>query len=240
MDTSNLTEKKHWQNYWKNYTLRPISQIYFEEYIKFFPKKGNLIEIGGFPGLYAGYFKKRFGYTVTILDYIIYPSIIFDVEKLYSIDTNSIRCIEQDFLKCESSEQYDVVCSFGFVEHFENTRDIIGRHIKLVKKDGILLITIPNFIGFNGLIQKLFDQQNLKVHNLNSMRVKIMTEIMESFKLKYFEINYAGKPNIWLEDSAPVSPYISKSIKLLGKFIRQIPSKNSWILNPHMVIVAIK
>jgi 2-polyprenyl-3-methyl-5-hydroxy-6-metoxy-1,4-benzoquinol methylase len=240
MKRNTFTEKERWEKYWQDHKINPITNLYFEKYVKYLPQNGNLIEIGGFPGLYAGYFKKRFNYNVSILDYIIHPELIEKVEKLYSLPSNSINCIKKDFFEFVSSERYDVVCSFGFIEHFEDIRDVISRHIDLLKPKGILLITIPNLRGLNGLVQRIFDPQNLYSHNIECMKLSNINRILLSFKLHSFEIKYIGKPNIWLENSAPVNRITYKFIQILGKIIRKIPITNSSIVNPHLIIMAIK
>jgi len=52
-----------------------------------------------------------------------------------------------------SDDRYDLVCSFGFIEHFENFLEIIALHDKILKQGGQLIITTPHF---KGAIQNFF------------------------------------------------------------------------------------
>src|SRR5262245_8347127 len=64
---------------------------------------------------------------------------------------------------------FDVVASFGVIEHFDDPRPAIGKHLDLVAPGGKALITIPNYGGIYGLLQRWFDPDNLALHNLNIM-----------------------------------------------------------------------
>ena len=144
----------------------------------------NFIEIGGFPGLFAAAFYQRGVKDITILDFYINREIINNFEVKNSLPTGAIKCIESDFFEFKSDKKYDIAFSYGFVEHFEDTKDVIARHIDLVSKNGQLLMLIPNFLGLNGMIQYRFDKQNLEAHNLKAMDIDYLKEIMQSFGLR--------------------------------------------------------
>ena len=40
---------------------------------------------------------------------------------------------------------FDIVYSMGLIEHFENPTEVIDEHIRLLNKEGFLIILIPNF-----------------------------------------------------------------------------------------------
>ncbi len=66
--------------------------------------------------------------------------------------------------------EYNVVCSFGFIEHFVDFVGVLRQQAKLVKRGGLLLVAAPNF---SGLIQRVLhgvlDRENLLRHNLAAM-----------------------------------------------------------------------
>ena len=76
-----------------------------------------------------------------------------------------------DFFNFSTDRKYDIVFSLGFIEHFNNTRDVILRHVDLLASSGLLLIVLPNLLGLNGWIQRRFDKENYDVHNLKSMEI---------------------------------------------------------------------
>src|SRR6266851_3138519 len=64
---------------------------------------------------------------------------------------------------------FDVVGSFGLIEHFDDPREIIRKHVQLVRPGGIALIVIPDYLGVYGRWQRYFDPENLEIHNTKIM-----------------------------------------------------------------------
>jgi len=56
---------------------------------------------------------------------------------------DSIEYYVEDVFKFKSKEKYDVVCSFGLIEHFYDKEDIMNVHKKFVKPGGIIMILVP-------------------------------------------------------------------------------------------------
>ena len=236
-EDNNITDKEYWDNYWSNYQYDSIPQkLVFEKYMPLLSKGNNFIEIGGFPGLFAAAFYQRGVKDITILDFYINREIISNFETKNSLPKGAIKYIESDFFEFKSDKEYDIAFSYGFVEHFEDTKDVIERHIDLVSKNGQLLMLIPNFLGLNGMIQKRFDKQNLKAHNLKAMDIDYLKEIMQSFGLSKFTVEYIGKPMLWLEPK-PENQKHRKWVKLFSYLIKLIPIK-SKLLSPFIVIYA--
>jgi len=233
------TQKEFWENYWSDFQVLKNNNVFFEKVLSEFPNEGKLIEIGGFPGQYSAYFKKKFNYEVTILDFHIDPLIINKIEQIYDIPLNSIKYVNDDFLNVALNENFDIVCSFGFIEHFSDTKLLINRHLGMLKSNGILLITIPNFAGLNGLIQKFLDKTNYNIHNIDCMNIKLLNAILINLNCKTFTIGYIGKPTVWLEKSSGRKRIISLFIKLISKLIKYLPSKNRF-LSPYIYILVKK
>lgn len=238
---NNLTDRKFWEEYWKNYQYTKIpDHVFFEQYIPKMPQGATAIEIGGFPGTMSIFFHKKYGLDVSLLDYYIDTNIVNKLEKHNDLVSNTIHCIEQDFFSYQSDFKYDLVYSIGFIEHFEDTLDVIKRHVELLSENGDLLIILPNFRGLNGWLQKCFDRPNYDAHNLNSMKIKLLNEIMKKLPVKEIHIDYIGKPMLWLEPKATKSNKIKRSIvKLASCLIKLIPIKGR-ILSPYIIIRARK
>jgi len=75
---------------------------------------------------------------------------------------------------------FDAVTSFGFIEHFDNARLVVQKHLDLVKPGGVALITVPNYGGLYGLLQRWCDASNLELHNLEIMNSCALTELVDS------------------------------------------------------------
>jgi trans-aconitate methyltransferase len=204
-----VTSKEFWENYWKNF--RPFlveNAIPFKSLLKLFPQgQKNFIEIGGFPGTFSIYFKKFFNYDSTLLDYMTGSTVIHQLEKANNLPINAINVITTDFLTYDSQKKYDVVFSWGFIEHFKETAFILKKHISLLNSGGTLMVGLPNFLGLNGLIQKILDPQNLSAHHLPAMNVQLLKQIASEANLKEYRVFYYGKPCLWLEPTAQVSSF---------------------------------
>jgi len=233
-----LTDRAHWANYWSNYKYEKIpSKTIYDTYIP--TLKGNsFIEIGGFPGINAAYFYKNFCQDVTLLDFYVDKSIVCKFEQINSIPPGSIKCIESDFFLFEGERKYDIVFSMGFIEHFENTKDVIERHIRLLSENGSLLIILPNLRGLNGCIQWLFDRKNLRSHNLESMKMDVLKEILNTSGLHSWKVEYTRKPMVWLEPKPGLpNAILRKSVKFFSYCIKIFPIK-SRLLSPYIILTA--
>ncbi len=166
-----LTDRAFWSEYWSNYQYEKVPEkTIYKNYIKDINGK-SFIEIGGFPGINAAYFYKNGCKDVSLLDFFIDRKIVSGFEELNDLPEGTIKCIESDFFKFSAERLYDITFSFGFIEHFDDTKDVLKRHVDLLSDNGNLFVILPNFRGLNGLIQWLFDRKNLRSHNLRSMNI---------------------------------------------------------------------
>lgn len=239
--------KNFWVKYWeskqpiKKLTRRHFFRTLFETH--FIENEGKtLIEVGGFPGTYAVYLAKYFGFKTTLLDYVENKKLLHEIMRLNNVDSNRVQSMKADFLNYQAKNRYDAVVSFGFVEHFDDTKEIIRRHVALCKSGGKLLIAIPNFLGLNGSIQKKFDPENLKVHNLRSMDIKVLHEVMSKQNVKEYSIDYYGGLLIWLEKmhTKPLTVRIFFFVvNCIGLCLKFFGFNSKWS-SPYIIITATK
>jgi 2-polyprenyl-3-methyl-5-hydroxy-6-metoxy-1,4-benzoquinol methylase len=79
-----------------------------------------------------------------------------------------IRC--EDIHRTSFPEKsFDVVFSAGVIEHFDDPREIVEAHVRLVRPGGVALMTVPNYGGIYASLQRYFDSANLSLHNLDIM-----------------------------------------------------------------------
>ncbi|MDR2815032.1 MAG: class I SAM-dependent methyltransferase [Prevotellaceae bacterium] len=135
-----LTDRKFWQEYWKNYEYEKIpAKVPFGKFLSRLDGASSFIEVGGFPGVFAAYFYKRGCKEVSLLDFYIDKGMVSKFEKINSIPQGTITCIESDFFNFEANKKYDIVFSYGFIEHFSDTKDVMQRHVNL--------LTLKNVMG---------------------------------------------------------------------------------------------
>jgi len=244
-----LTDREFWVNFWKQRTdlsvTIPANYLFYKELAQIIKTQDvkTAIELGGFPGFYCVFLKKYFQLDVTLLDYFIYQPIINQLLEINNLQEKDINVIETDLFTYKPNQQYDLVLSFGLIEHFNDTADIINRHIAFLKPGGTLFITLPNFKAVNGWFQKNFDKENYDKHNINCMNPQLLREIVEKIGLNVLQARYFGKFSLWLENERekPAGLRIfKKAIWLLGKVFTKIFPFDSKQLSPYIIIEAKK
>ncbi|RZK50837.1 MAG: class I SAM-dependent methyltransferase [Pedobacter sp.] len=244
-----LTDREFWLNYWESKTGLaveiPSNYLFHAELYEIITrdKINTAIELGGFPGYYAVFLKKYFQLEVSLLDYFVHKPITDELLKNNNLKPDAIQIIEADLFKYKSEVSYDLVLSCGLIEHFEDTRDILQRHLNFLKPGGVLFITLPNFHALNGWFQKKFDYANYEKHNLASMDPQRLKEICESLGLMVKKAQYFGNFSIWLENEK-LKPlwvqYFKKAVWLIGKIFTKLIPFESKQLSPYIIIEAQK
>lgn len=243
----NLTDRQFWSKYWstkKATTIVTSKYAFHDLFDQTLHKKtnGNMLEIGGFPGYFAVYFHKFWNYKTTILDYFVAKKFLSNVWKSNSIGQNDIEVLEKDFFSFSTNQQYDLVYSLGFIEHFDDTLDVIGRHWNLVNKGGELLIVYPNFLGLNGHLQLCWDPDNLNKHNLECMDIARIKGYLKELKIKNAKVYYWGGLRVWLEDLSSRTlwqKFVVASLYVVGNLVKVL-GINSKFFSPYIVIYAKK
>jgi 2-polyprenyl-3-methyl-5-hydroxy-6-metoxy-1,4-benzoquinol methylase len=198
---------------------------------KYIPRNenGSVLEIGSYPGPHLATFGDL-GYTLSGIDF--HPDNIMGLPNwLKSEGYKTGTFLNQDFFDFNSSLKYNVVASFGFIEHFSNYKEIILRHARLVQDGGYLMITTPNFRGgIQKWLHRNYDKENLKLHNLESMRPGEWSEIL---KQEGFEILYKGHfGGFWFwRGNSKLNGFKKLSIAFIERVIPQL-RKIFWFQSP--------
>ncbi|MES2417332.1 MAG: class I SAM-dependent methyltransferase [Bacteroidota bacterium] len=244
-----LTDRNFWVKYWESKTELSVvipEDYLFHRQLAAIVKQDKIrtaIELGGFPGYYAVFLKKYLKLEVTLLDYFVHPPITNQLLQINQLKAGDIHIIETDLFKFEPEQQYDLVLSCGLIEHFNDTADIINRHIGFVKPGGTLFITLPNFKAINGWFQKKFDKENYDKHNIVCMDPQLLMAICESAGLTQIQSSYFGRFSVWLENEKQRSLGIrlfKKLIWVTGKVITKICPFDSKQLSPYIILRAKK
>jgi len=166
-----------------NYVNRCFHEYFYQIFSNLNTQGKNILEIGCARSMWLPYFSKEFGFNVTGIDY----SEIGCQQAIQILSNEGVKgeIICADFFSPPRSvlSAFDVVVSFGVLEHFKDTAACIAAFLKFLKPSGLLITNIPNLCGMNGLLQKLInrrvfdihvplDRQNLvRVHQMNGLRV---------------------------------------------------------------------
>lgn len=244
---NNLTDRAFWKSFWESrigliFKIKP-NYVFGDLLGKIIAdtKAQTAVELGGFPGYYAIYLKKYKGLSTTLLDYFIHPELVSKLLAANDLKEGDINIIEADLFKYEPVEKYDMVLSFGLIEHFNDTKFIIGEHLKFLRPGGTLFITLPNFKSVNGWVQRSFDKDNYDKHNIDSMDLVLLKSSCEALGLKNVTAYYHGKFSVWLEnktEQTATAKLLMKTIWLAGKVFTKIVPVESKMLSPYIVVKA--
>lgn len=84
-----------------------------------------------------------------------------------------------------SDNYFDVVGSFGVLEHTENPINFLEEHLRIVKKDGYVLVTCPNFLTvFFKLEHPRVNTLKKRIKNIPKIFKKIISKEISFEKVK--------------------------------------------------------
>ncbi len=172
-----LSEKDYWN---EKLSKIPLPRIYsvkqyniyrfnslFKDLLK---DKSNcrIIEIGCGSSAWLPYFYKEYGLDVYGIDYSQIGCEIAEKNLEYFINIRKKRIWQMDLFSIDTTKTgfYDIVFSYGVIEHFDDPRIAIDSISKLLKPGGIIITVVPNFLGIFGLIQRIFMNDIYKIHKL--------------------------------------------------------------------------
>ena len=159
---------------------------------------GECLEVGCFPGRYLAVFGEL-GYRLHGID--LTPRVQSDLPRW--LETEGFRI--GDFSRCDVCDYsppspFDIVCSFGFIEHFANWENIVRIQASWVKPGGLLIMTAPNFRGWiQRALHVALDRRNYMRHNIGAMNLSRWRTAVESLG---FTVNFCkqfGGFDFWVD-----------------------------------------
>ncbi len=245
--SNNLTTKEHWNHVYTNTEFNlPNKESIIYKWIKKHLSENNKpktsFEVGIYPGGFSTIFGD-FGYEINGIDRV---TEVNKSMKKWLLENNykvgDLICA--DFFTYNFKKKYDIVSSFGFIEHFKNFEDVIKKQSDLVKNNGYIIIETPNFSGIIQYLIKFFlDKKNLDVHYVPSMNFKKWERVLNKNSFKVIDKEYLG--SFSLDFYPQKRNYLQRFCKkiLLKKkyFLRKYIFKgSSSLFSPYMVLIAQK
>jgi SAM-dependent methyltransferase len=130
----------------------------------FASRPGRLVEVGCGGSRFLPYFARAFGVEVVGLDYSeVGCGLARAILAKAGVDGEVIKADMFD-LPSRLSGQFDVVASFGLVEHFEDTALAIGACARLLRPGGTMITLIPNLAGLYGWLYRVIHPAVYKMH----------------------------------------------------------------------------
>ena len=237
------TTQAHWDAAWHlsvrrrlpsrlNVNVRDITNL-----LRRHAKPGDrYIEIGCAPGKFLAWVAARCKVRAAGLDYS--ETGISNCKALALALALDIELHQGDFFchtlpKCS----FDVVASFGFIEHFDDRREAVRRHIELLRPGGKALIGVPTYAGLYGRLQRLCDPINLTLHNLNIMNPASLLALVGDAQVSEARAYPYGSVSLWLVNLEKRLPqWLAKAIQLAANALGLLQFFTVPVLAPMLVL----
>jgi 2-polyprenyl-3-methyl-5-hydroxy-6-metoxy-1,4-benzoquinol methylase len=192
------TGRKGWRAKLRNATRNYPNFLIWE---RIFPKflsesKGkSVLEVGCAPGNYLVAFASRFGMIPYGIDYTA-AGVQTTRDRFVKESLDPSHVIEADFFDDtflnRHANEFDVVYSRGFIEHFDDPASVVERHAHLLKQNGLLIILIPNLQGVNRFLAKNLNPESYAMHNTSIMKTDAFANLFPKEKYAHEFIGYVG------------------------------------------------
>lgn len=133
---------------------------------------------------------------------------------------------DENLLK-KYKEYFDVVYSYGFIEHIIPPEKAVEIHLRLLKKGGYFFIQLTRLKGFNYLKFKIFRPDLLPFHNLTTMEEEILRSLCKKENVQELFCRNYGTFKLRL-------PMAEKNIRW---YILRLICGLEYILNPFCRLV---
>ncbi|GCD80044.1 class I SAM-dependent methyltransferase [Schleiferia thermophila] len=172
------TSPEYWDEFWKTNRIPKEIQIQkfdintylYREFDAFFRKfiepnsDLSLIELGCGNSVWLPYFKKEFLFRISGLDY----SRLGCERSRMILDYYNVEgaIFEGNLLTPPTHliSNFDIVVSFGVIEHFQDIVEVLKAHALFLKKNGKIFVSVPNMHGFPGWYQKIMNKEVFDAH----------------------------------------------------------------------------
>jgi cyclopropane fatty-acyl-phospholipid synthase-like methyltransferase len=196
--SESLTTQQYWQSYYTGTDERSEIERICGEYNAIWEilinscerKPENIIEIGAYPGRFLAYLASRYGLRATALDFN--PDFATFERTMSLMRVKNFQYINEDFIEFNPRERYDLVLSIGFIEHFNHFDEVMDLHCNYLKPGGAMLIMVPHMRYGQYIHRRIFDRENLEIHNRKCMKKSVFRRFAKRNRLKIQHLSYFG------------------------------------------------
>jgi SAM-dependent methyltransferase len=149
---------------WRNSVNLALHQFFSGQFSQLNGPEISLLEIGAARSRWLPYFSREFGFSVTGLDYS--PTGCEQAREILRRSGVPGNVVQADLFSPPSELQhaFDIVVSFGVVEHFSDTTACVSALTRFLKPGGCLITEIPNLAGVGGVLQRIACPGILALH----------------------------------------------------------------------------
>jgi 2-polyprenyl-3-methyl-5-hydroxy-6-metoxy-1,4-benzoquinol methylase len=175
INSKKLSEKEYWDevlianklpriNSPKAYTYR-VTMDFIDPFID--ANKKTFFEVGCGTSGWLPYFAKKYNLLVSGLDYSEVGCRLAEENlKLQNIKFGEIICKDFFLPDCTNGKTYDVVFSYGVIEHFDRPEDLAKIFSSFIKPNGIIITLVPNLNGLIGILSQYFIREVFDIHRV--------------------------------------------------------------------------
>jgi len=250
MNFKNLkTDVGYWVQSGNNKIPNHVGSWFQEIFDKFLPKDDTktVIEVGTCPGYNLAALVRSHNYSPFAIDFL--PA-VNDLPVYFQANgLPSPEVFNEDFIEWKSPLNFDVVMSFGFIEHFENWEEVLQKHWDIVAPGGVLLIGVPIFGCMQMWLRRLSYKdakliEVLESHNLRAMNLRSLILNIKNYKgSRLIFSGHIKNMDTWIRaDSDFVKPERAYIVKI-WHILARIPRKfclSMRAFSPYAIVVAKK
>ncbi len=159
------------------------------------------IEIGSAPGWQSLGLWKRFGIVPYGLEYT--ETGVQLQRALYRAQGLAEDLVLQgdffdDALRAKWRGYFDLVTSYGFIEHFENPREVLAKQMELLRPGGVLVVTVPNLNDGTvyGRLVRRFNPAVYAMHNTATCSLPVFCRLLSGLECDVVHCGTLGGPEL--------------------------------------------
>lgn len=132
------------------------------------PRDLTILELGAATGFLTRWLLDEYGGKGTLVDNN--PSSHDAFECIRTSSHYDLTYIMKDIFDLDSQKKFDIVCSFGLVEHFPEKDSIMLSHAKFAKQNGYAIVLVPLDTPLSRVYWDIHQELNLGYRELLSER----------------------------------------------------------------------
>ncbi len=143
------------------------------------PHQPRILELGAATGFLTRWFIEQYGGSGVLVDnsqasFKAYSALEDHLKQ-------NITYVKADLFRLELAERFDLVCSFGLIEHFQDKGVVLEVHKKYAAAHGIIVILVPMDTPLTRTFLEIHPEMNLGYREL--LKEKECRQILTRFGL---------------------------------------------------------
>lgn len=260
---SDKTEPRYWDSAWAECPVRePVNPAlpglnnlverrihqWLARHLAGIARGARVIEIGCGCSAWLPYFGLQYGFAVSGVDYS--PAGCEGARRTLSAAGVPGEVVLCDFREPPAAlrSAFDVVFSFGVIEHFTETAAALRACATYLKPGGMLITLVPNMNGIPGRLQRWLDRKIFDIHvplNPRTLAEAHTTAGLDVVACEYLlfvnlnVVNVEGRRERWFyRPFVRARSWVSKGVWILEEVFAPFPA--SRLTSPYVGCVALR